>query len=120
MQNSPQDLRKKILGRKGEDLTCKYLKKHGYKILKRNYKTPFGEADIVAMSPDGYTCLVEVKTRETDAFGLPAEAVTREKQRRYRMMAKYWCSVQREEVPIRYDVASVFEGEIEYFENAFI
>ena len=120
MQNSPQDLRKKLLGRKGENLTAKYLKKHGYKILKRNYKTPFGEADIVAMSPDGYTCFVEVKTRETDAFGLPAEAVTREKQRRYRQMANFWCAYLREEVPIRFDVASVYEGELEYFENAFI
>ena len=105
MQNSPQDLRKKILGRKGEDIACRYLKKNGYKILKRNYKTPFG---------------VEVKTRETDAFGLPAEAVTRAKQRRYRQMANFWCAVLREEVPIRFDVASIFEGEIEYYENAFM
>ncbi len=120
MQNSPQDLRKKILGRQGEELTCKYLKKHHYKILKRNYTTPFGEADIVALSPDGYTCFVEVKTRESDAFGLPAEAVTREKERRYRLMAGYWCASARREVPIRFDVASVWEGELEYFENAFI
>ncbi len=120
MQDPPKDLRKKILGRKGEDLTCRYLKKRRYKILKRNYKTPFGEADIIAMSPDGYTCFVEVKTRETDAFGLPAEAVTREKQVRYRKMAAFWCGLKREEVPVRFDVASISEGELEYFENAFI
>ncbi|MDE7296606.1 MAG: YraN family protein [Clostridia bacterium] len=119
MQNSPQDLRRKILGRKGEDAACQYLKKHGYKILKRNYKTPFGEADIIAKKDDTY-CFVEVKARATDAFGLPTEAVDREKQRRYRMMAKYFCSVLREEVPIRFDVASIYEGEIEYFEGAFI
>lgn len=120
MQNSPQDLHKKLLGRKGENLTVAFLKKRGYKILRRNYKTPFGEADIVAMSPDGYTCFVEVKARETDAFGLPAEAVTKAKQQRYRKMAGFWCATLGEEVPIRFDVASVFEGEIEYFENAFI
>ena len=120
MQDPPKDLRKKILGRKGEDLTCRYLKKRRYKILKRNYKTPFGEADIIAMSPDGYTCFVEVKTRETDAFGLPAEAVTREKQRRYRMIANSWCNALRREVPVRFDVAAILDGEIEYFENAFI
>ena len=119
MQNSPKDLRKKILGRQGEELTCRYLKKHRYRILERNFVTPFGEADIVAMSPDGYTCFIEVKTRETDAFGLPAEAVTREKQRRYRQMAGLWCARMRREVPIRFDVASVWEGELEYFENAF-
>ncbi len=120
MQDPSQNLHKKILGRQGEDLTVKYLKKHGYKILKRNFKTPFGEADVVAKSPDGYTCLVEVKARETDAFGLPTEAVTRQKQQRYRMIAKFWCELQKREVPIRFDVSSVFEGKIEYFENAFI
>ena len=120
MQNSPQDLRKKILGRTGEQLTCKYLKKHGYKILKKNYKTPFGEADIVALSKDGYTCFVEVKSRESDSFGLPSEAVTRAKQQRYRMIAKSYCNMLREEGPIRFDVASIYRGEIEYIENAFI
>ena len=91
-----------------------------YKLLERNYKTPFGEADIVAMSPDGYTCFVEVKTRETDAYGSPAEAVTRAKQERYRKMASYWCMTLGAEVPIRFDVAAVFKGAIEYIENAFI
>lgn len=118
MQNSPKDLRNKILGRKGEDAACKYLKKHGYKILKRNYTTPFGEADIVARKGDTY-CFVEVKARESDAFGLPAEAVNREKQRRYRMIAGYFCSYMREEVPIRFDVAAIYEGGLEYFENAY-
>ncbi len=119
MQNSPKDLRNKILGRKGEDLTCKYLKNHGYKILKRNYKTPFGEADVIAFK-DGTYCFVEVKTRESDAYGLPAEAVDRAKRRRYRQMAGYFCMCMKEEVPIRFDVSSVFGGEVEYFENAYI
>lgn len=120
MQNSPEDLRKKLLGRKGEALTAKYLKARGYKILKRNYKTRFGEADIVALSPDGYTCFVEVKTRESDAFGIPAEAVTNEKRRKYRLMALDWCGRLGKEVPVRFDVASVLEGELEYFENAYL
>ena len=120
MQNSPQDLRKKVLGRKGEELAASYLKREGYKILKRNYKTPFGEADIVALSKDGYTCFVEVKARESDAYGHPAEAVTREKQRRYRQIAKFYCATLREEVSVRFDVASVLSGELDYIENAFI
>lgn len=107
------------MGRKGESLACKYLKKHRYQILKRNYKTPFGETDILAKSPDGYICFVEVKARETDAFGLPTEAVDREKQRRYRQMAKFYCMTVGQEVAIRFDVASVLGGELEYFENAF-
>ena len=113
MQHSPKDFRNKILGRKGEDAACRYLKKHGYQILKRNYATPFGEADVVARK-DGTYCFVEVKARESDAYGLPAEAVDRAKRQRY------LCAYLKEEVPVRFDVASVFEGGIEYFEGAFV
>ncbi len=88
--------------------------------MLRNYVTPFGEADIVAKSRDGYTCFVEVKARQTDLYGLPSEAVNAEKQRRYRAMAGYYCTMLREEVPIRFDVASVLEKEVEYFENAYL
>lgn len=119
MQNSPKDLRKKILGRKGEDLACKYLKKHGYQIIERNFVSPFGEADIIALKDDTY-CFVEVKTRESDSFGLPSEAVNKAKQHRYHKIAEYFCMVMREEVPIRFDVASIYEGRLEYFEGAFI
>ncbi len=119
MQNSPQDLRKKVLGRKGETLVANYLKKRGYKILKRNYVTPYGEADIVAYG-DGYYCFVEVKTRESDAFGLPSEAVDEAKRRKYRAIAGYFCYRNRQELPCRFDVASVDGGELDYFENAFV
>ena len=119
MQNSPQDFRKKVLGRSAEELTAKYLKKKGYKIIKRNYTTPYGEADIIAFK-DGYYCFVEVKARRSDAFGLPTEAVDERKRERYRKIAAYFCMTKRTEVPIRFDVSSVFEGELEYFENAYI
>lgn len=119
MQNSPKDFRAKILGRQGEALTVKYLKKRGYKILKKNYHTPFGEADIVAFK-DGVYCFVEVKARTTTVYGLPSEAVTREKQKKYRRIAEFFCLGYGEELPVRFDVASCLDGEIEYVENAFI
>ena len=87
--------------------------------MERNYRTPYGEADIVC-SKDGYTVFVEVKARESDAFGLPSEAVTRTKQQRYRNIAAYYCTQRGEEVAIRFDVAAIYEGGIEYFENAFM
>lgn len=118
MQNSPQDFRNKVLGRKAEELTAKYLKKHGYKIVERNYKTPFGEADIIAFK-NGYYCFVEVKARESDAFGLPSEAVNERKRERYRKIALYFCMTKKCEVPCRFDISSVLEGDIEYFENAY-
>ena len=119
MSDPSQNLHNKILGRKGETLVCKYLKKHGYKIVARNYVTPFGEADVIACK-EGTYCLIEVKTREGDILALPSEAVTRAKQERYRRIARYFCATMRREVAIRYDVASVLDGEIAYFEDAFI
>lgn len=119
MQDSQKDVRRKILGRSGEDLTVRYLKKRGYKILARNYETPFGEADIVAFK-SGIYCFVEVKTRLSDEHGLPSEAVDRRKRERYRKIALFYCNARREELCCRFDIASVLDGEIEYFEDAFI
>lgn len=119
MQNSPQDFRKKVLGRKAEELTAKYLKKNRYKILERNFVTPFGEADIIAFK-DGYYCFVEVKARESDVFGLPSEAVDNRKKDRYRKIAAYFSMMKKQEIPVRFDVASVYEGGLEYFEDAYI
>ncbi len=85
----------------------------------RNYTTPFGEADIVARSREGTYCFIEVKSRESDAFGDPTEAVTEEKRRRYRAIALFFCSTIGEEPACRFDVAAVRGGEIEYIENAF-
>ena len=62
MPDSPQDLHKKVLGKKGEKLALQYLKKQGYKLLKTNYRTPFGEADIVMHEGDE-TVFIEVNTR---------------------------------------------------------
>ena len=118
MQNSQKDLRKKILGRRGEEAACKYLKKQGYRILERNYKTPFGEADIVAFKGGTYA-FVEVKARANDVYGLPSEAVDRAKRERYRKIAWFFCTARREELPCRFDVCSVYDGGLEYFENAY-
>ena len=119
MPDSSQEFHNKVLGRAGENLVCNYLRRHGDKIVARNYVTPFGEADIVALK-DGTYCLVEVKTRTGDILALPSEAVTRAKQERYRKIALFLCAKLQREVSVRYDVASVLDGEIEYFEGAFI
>ena len=70
----PSDPRRQ-LGDHGEDLAAAALKKQGYKILERNYVTPLGEIDLIARQ--GKTVVfVEVKTRKSDRFGSPQEAVT--------------------------------------------
>ena len=119
MQNTPKDLHRKILGRKGEDLAVEYLKKHKYKILERNFKTPFGEADVIALKGDTY-CFIEVKTRTSDVCGEPFEAVDFRKQERYRKIAWHYCGMLKKEVPCRFDVVSILDGVLTYYENAFI
>jgi len=66
-------------GKLGEETATKYLKSLGYKILARNFRTRWGEIDIVCR--DG-ACLVfaEVKTRADESYGAPEAAVTRAKQ----------------------------------------
>lgn len=119
MPRSPQDLHKKLLGKKGEALACKYLKKQRYKILHTNYKTSAGEADIVCRDGDEIV-FVEVKTRTSDAFGTPAEAVTAKKRERYIRIAQcYWKKTEKEP-NARFDVIEVWaDGKIEHLKNAF-
>jgi putative endonuclease len=119
MRNSPQDVHKKVLGKKGERLVEEYLTAQGYKIIKRNYRTPFGEADIIAKDREEVV-FVEVKTRSSNAYGAPREAVGKTKQARYYKIAQcYWLKTG-EEPNARFDVAEVFEdGNIEYYKNAF-
>lgn len=68
------------IGKSGEELAVEFLKKQGYRILTRNYKTKLGEVDIIAKDKDTI-CFIEVKTRYSDKFGFPQEAVLRNKQR---------------------------------------
>ena len=119
MSQTSQDVHKKVLGRKGERLVESYLKKQGCKILKRNYRTPFGEADIIAQDGEEIA-FVEVKTRTSDSYGQPSEAVGKDKQQRYRRIAEcYWLQTGKEP-NARFDVAEVWaDGRIEYIKNAF-
>ena len=119
MSHSPQDVYKKILGKKGEKLAEKHLKKQGYTVLARNYTTPFGEADLLVKKGDEVV-FVEVKTRSGDDYGTPAESVTKTKQAHYKKIAAYYISGQKEEVAVRFDVVEVWaDGRIEHIENAF-
>ena len=119
MSHSPQGIHKKVLGKKGEKLVCAYLKKQGFAILKTNYKTAFGEADIVAKDGDEIA-FVEVKTRTSDIYGATREAVGTEKQRRYYKIAECYWKQTGKEPNARFDVAEVYaDGRIEYYKNAF-
>ncbi|MDO8550054.1 MAG: YraN family protein [Ignavibacteria bacterium] len=59
----------------GEDKACEYLKKLGFKILERNFRKGYGEIDIVSLDQN-VLAFVEVKTRTSNYFGTPLEAIT--------------------------------------------
>ncbi|MBR1460774.1 YraN family protein, partial [bacterium] len=66
-------------GAKGEDIACEYLTKNGYEILERNrHFSKLCEIDIIAKYKKQYV-FVEVKTRKSNAFGSPMEAITKTK-----------------------------------------
>lgn len=77
------------LGRAGEKRAVEYLRGLGYRILDRNWRCPEGEIDIVA-SDGRELVIVEVKTRRTEWFGHPLEAVDARKQKRLWRLASAW------------------------------
>jgi putative endonuclease len=80
----------------GEQLAAEHLARRGFRILERNYRTRWGELDIVAF--DGRTlAFCEVKTRRLSPRGVtPFEAIHRRKRGRVRRMASSWLSERTE------------------------
>ncbi len=109
----------KLIGKVGEDLAVKYLKKKHYEIITRNYTNEYGEIDIIA-AYDGYLIFVEVKTRSGTGFGTPAEAVDAHKIKKISQTASGYIQFKRlYDYPVRFDVVEICEGEINHIENAF-
>ncbi|MDD4377582.1 MAG: YraN family protein [Eubacteriales bacterium] len=77
------------IGNLGEEFAAKLLTLKDYKVLERNFRFNRGEIDIIA-EKDDELFFIEIKTRQSEEFGLPAEAVTREKQIRIRNTARYY------------------------------
>jgi putative endonuclease len=76
----------RLFGDRGERAAARYLRRAGMRIVTRGYDTLWGEIDLVARDGE-IVVFIEVKTRRT---GVPAEAVTPEKQRRLTMAALHF------------------------------
>lgn len=99
-----------LLGREGERLAARHLKRAGYKILYRNYRPHLGgEVDLVCRIPgDLVVVFVEVKTRSSLSRGTPAEAVNFRKQQRIILAAQEWISLLSvPDVRAQFDVVEV-------------
>ena len=112
------------LGERGEALAWNFLKKHGYRLLEKNFRTRLGEMDVIA-EKDGTIVFIEVKTRRHHHFGTPEEAVDWRKRRKLVQVAQAFLQSKRlEDRAARFDVLSVTwdgEGEPAFFllEDAF-
>jgi putative endonuclease len=120
------------LGRRGEALAAEYLLAKGYQILERNFRSPYGEIDLIVSQPAADSgengpllVFVEVKTRSSNAYGYPEESVTASKQIHLIRSAQAYLQAHPEHTgDWRIDVIAVRTGraggqaEIKHFENA--
>jgi len=97
----------KELGQIGEDLAVEYLRANEYVILDRNWRSSLSELDIVARH-NRTLVFCEVKTRRSENFGLPAEAVTAAKREHLRNGALAWLAAHQIRYSgMRFDVVGV-------------
>ncbi|MCA6085780.1 YraN family protein [Candidatus Endomicrobiellum agilis] len=107
------------IGFEKEKEVVKYLKKLKYKILTTNFKTNFGEIDIIARQGDTIV-FVEVKYRKSSYSGTPQEAVTVKKRQKIIKSAVVYIKQNGIKDDIRFDIASVDDNKIEIINSAFV
>ncbi|TNF30037.1 MAG: YraN family protein [Deltaproteobacteria bacterium] len=116
---------RRALGRRGEARARRYLRRHGLRLVARNWRCELGELDVIAR--DGDTVVfVEVRTASGDGFaGGPVYTVGPEKQRRLIRLARAWLRQSRwRPTAIRFDVVAVrrrgwWRWEIDWYRRAF-
>lgn len=110
------------LGKKGEELAVEHLLQKGYELLHRNWRHSRAEVDIIARIGNDWV-FVEVKTRKTDYFGFPEEAVGKAKQKQLLNAANAFAELYAIEGEVRFDIIAVVLGEgeqeIHHIEDAF-
>lgn len=111
-------------GNKGyeyEEIAKKYLIKNNYIIIEQNFISKFGEIDIIA-SKDDILCFIEVKGRKNAEYGLPREYVSKYKQQKIILAARYFLlKGDFNDVQCRFDVIEIIldDKQINYIEDAF-
>ena len=110
-------------GKQGEELAAQYLINKGYEILERNWCNIHKEIDIIAKDGKDLV-IVEVKTRQTDEYGNPDVAVTKQKQWRLISAANAYVYQNRLDINTRFDIISIIIRddipEINHIEDAFL
>ncbi len=113
-------MNKRSVGSRYEDKAVSFLNANGVRIIERNFRSRFGEIDIVGH--DGsYYIFCEVKYRKTGAAGDPALAVDRHKQYKISRVADYFRVLRKlkDGDNVRFDVIAILDDEIKWYKNAF-
>lgn len=114
-------------GRAGEDYAAGWLTRQGYRILARNWRSHWGEVDIIAQKGET-VAFVEVKARRPGAMVSPLAAVDARKRRRLLMTARAWLAMTGSPLQPRMDLAAVTMEQVggrelisgfDYYESAF-
>ena len=111
---------RKESGQAGEDAAVATLKRSGYKVIERNYRNFLGEIDIIA-EEGGYLVFVEVKKRNSVAFGESLHAVDKKKQEHIIRSATYYLKDHRcLDRKIRFDVVGIDGEKVKVVKHAFV
>ncbi|MCB0397726.1 MAG: YraN family protein [Flavobacteriales bacterium] len=110
------------LGKQGESMALEYLRQKGYDILECNWVHGREEVDIIARTKE-FLVIVEVKARQTNAFGEPEAFVTRKKQKHLVSAADAYVQENDLDCETRFDIISVLfkngHGQVSHIEDAF-
>ena len=114
-----------ILGKWGEAKAAEFLRKKKYILLGVNYRTKFGEVDLIAENKNTVV-FVEVKLRKNDIFGKPEQFVTKAKQHKINLSARVWLARNPTDKVVRFDIIEIYAPDgisdnytINHIENAF-
>jgi len=96
----------KDFGNYGESVAVDLLIQKGYLILDRNFKSKFGEIDIIAKNNDTIV-FIEVKVRRSIRYGYPEEAVNKHKLKKIKKVAQYYLQTNNVTSPVQIEVVSL-------------
>jgi putative endonuclease len=118
-----RSLKNRASGAWGEEFALRYLRRLGYTLVERNYRTRYGELDLIVRKSTTLV-FVEVKLRRGTAFGDPVEAVTPHKQAKIRSLAELYLLDRKPAFDtVRFDVVGILLGKgpprVRHIEDAF-
>ncbi len=112
-------MNKRLVGSNYEQAAVKYLTDKGYSVITCNYRTRYGEIDIIGKDGE-YLCFIEVKYRKSLRYGYPEDAVDYRKQNKIKQVANFYMFSNRYyNIKCRFDVVAICNTDIKLYKNAF-